>query len=77
MGERAKFYITTAKKPHKDEFIHNELGYNFRIPNVNAALGCAQLGQLPHFLENKRNLAKDYEIFFKEKGVKFRQMIHK
>ena len=42
------------------------------MPNINAALGCAQLEQLPSFLENKRNLAKDYEIFFKEKGIKFR-----
>ena len=42
------------------------------MPNINAALGYAQLEQLPSFLENKRNLAKDYEIFFKEKGIKFR-----
>ena len=39
------------------------------MPNINAALGCAQLEQLTSFLENKRNLAKDYEIFFKEKGL--------
>lgn len=72
IGERAKFLTTTAKEPNTFEFIHNELGYNFRMPNINAALGCAQLEQLPYFLENKRNLANDYEIFFKEKGVKFR-----
>jgi len=72
LGDRAKFLTTTAKEPHKYEFIHNEIGYNFRMPNINAALGCAQLEQLPSFLENKRNLAKDYEIFFKEKGIKFR-----
>jgi perosamine synthetase len=72
LGDRAKFLTTTAKEPHKYEFIHNEIGYNFRMPNINAALGCAQLEQLPSFLEDKRNLAKDYEIFFKEKGVKFR-----
>jgi len=72
IGERAKFLTTTAKEPHKFEFIHNELGYNFRMPNINAALACAQLEQLTLFLENKRNLAKDYEIFFKEKGIKFR-----
>lgn len=72
LGDRAKFLTTTAKEPHKYEFIHNELGYNFRMPNINAALGYAQLEQLPSFLENKRNLAKDYEIFFKEKGIKFR-----
>ena len=72
LGDRAKFLTTTAKQPHKYEFIHNEIGYNFRMPNINAALACAQLEQLPFFLENKRNLAKDYEIFFKEKGIKFR-----
>ena len=42
------------------------------MPNINAALGCAQLEQLQSFLENKRHLAKDYERFFKEKGIKFR-----
>jgi len=72
LGERAKFLTTTAKEPHTFEFIHNELGYNFRMPNINAALACAQLEQLPLFLENKRNLAKNYEMFFKEKGIKFR-----
>ena len=72
LGDRAKFLTTTAKEPNTYEFIHNELGYNFRMPNINAALACAQLEQLPSFLENKRNLAKDYEIFFKEKGIKFR-----
>ena len=72
LGERAKFLTTTAKEPNTYEFIHNELGYNFRMPNINAALACAQLEQLPSFLENKRNLAKDYEIFFKENGIKFR-----
>ena len=72
LGDRAKFLTTTAKEPNKYEFIHNEIGYNFRMPNINAALGCAQLEQLPSFLEDKRNLAKDYEIFFQEKGIKFR-----
>ena len=72
LGDRAKFLTTTAKEPNTYEFIHNELGYNFRMPNINAALACAQLEQLPSFLENKRSLAKDYEIFFKENGIKFR-----
>jgi dTDP-4-amino-4,6-dideoxygalactose transaminase len=72
LGERAKFLTTTAKKPHQYEFIHNEIGYNFRMPNINAALACAQLEQLQSFLEIKRDLAKDYEMFFNEKGVKFR-----
>lgn len=72
LGDRAKFLTTTAKEPHQYEFIHNEIGYNFRMPNINAALACAQLEQMPSFLKNKRELAKDYEIFFKEKGIKFR-----
>ena len=72
LGNRAKFLTTTAKEPHKYEFIHNEIGYNFRMPNINAALACAQLEQLQFFLENKRNLAKDYDKYFKERGIKFR-----
>tara|TARA_B110000261_G_C13033601_1_gene337303 strand:- start:131 stop:1270 length:1140 start_codon:yes stop_codon:yes gene_type:complete len=71
-GERAKFLTTTAKVPHSFEYVHNELGYNYRMPNVNAALACAQLEQLSGFLESKRNLAKEYQGFFKEKGMNFR-----
>ena len=63
---------TTAKEPHSYEYVHNELGYNYRMPNVNAALACAQLEQLSVFLESKRNLAKEYQDFFKEKGMNFR-----
>ena len=73
LGDRAKFLTTTAKEHHKYEFIHNELGYNFRMPNINAALGCAQLEQLPLFLEYKTNLAKEYEVFFENRGIKFRK----
>ena len=73
LGERAKFLTTTAKQPHQYEYVHNELGYNYRMPNLNAALACAQLEQLDFFLENKRNLAKKYETFFKGKGIKFRK----
>lgn len=72
LGEKAKFLTTTAKKPHTYHYIHNELGYNFRMPNVNAALACAQLEQLEEFLANKRVLAEKYEAFFKGKGIKFR-----
>ena len=71
-GERAKFLTTTAKEPNPYEYVHNELGYNFRMPNLNAALACAQLEQLSGFLENKRSLAKEYQAFFKSKGIKFR-----
>jgi len=61
MGERAKHLTTTAKKPHPYEYIHDEVGYNYRLPNLNAALGCAQLEQLETFIEAKRGLATSYQ----------------
>lgn len=64
LGKRAKHLTTTAKIPHPYEFFHDEVGYNYRMPNLNAALGCAQLEQLPAFLESKRALAKRYIQFF-------------
>lgn len=72
LGNKAKFLTTTAKNPHRYEYYHGELGYNFRMPNLNAALACAQLENLNLFLKNKRELAHRYEAFFKENGVKFR-----
>ena len=60
LAQRCKHLTTTAKVPHKWEFFHDEIGYNYRMPNLNAALGCAQLEQLGRFLENKRNLAEKY-----------------
>ncbi|MEX1211414.1 MAG: LegC family aminotransferase [Balneolaceae bacterium] len=71
-GRFAKHLTTTAKKPHKYNYAHDHLGYNYRMPNLNAALICAQLEQLDHFIENKRVLANKYYSFFKEQGVKFR-----
>ncbi len=65
IGNRAKHLTTTAKIPHPYEFIHDEVGYNYRLPNLNAALGCAQLEQLPAFLTSKRTLAARYIEFFK------------
>ncbi|MDP5200725.1 LegC family aminotransferase [Flavobacterium sp. DG2-3] len=72
LGEKGKYLTTTAKIPHPYEYVHDEMGYNFRMPNLNAALACAQLEQLNRFLENKRQLAKEYESFFATNGVKFR-----
>jgi aminotransferase in exopolysaccharide biosynthesis len=72
LGTKAKYLTTTAKKEHPYEYFHNELGYNFRMPNLNAALACAQLEQLNSFLENKRLLAKSYKEFFDTQGIKFR-----
>ena len=59
-AKRAKHLTTTAKQPHAWAFIHDEVGYNYRLPNINAALGCAQLENLPKFLDYKRALAKQY-----------------
>jgi dTDP-4-amino-4,6-dideoxygalactose transaminase len=72
LGARAKFLTTTAKEIHPYEYVHSEIGFNYRMPNINAALACAQLEQLSVFLESKRNLAKEYQAFFKEKGMNFR-----
>ena len=71
-GDYAKHLTTTAKKPHKYEYVHDKLGYNYRMPNLNAALICAQLEQLNNFIENKRTLASKYESFFKKQGLSFR-----
>ncbi len=72
LGRRAKYLTTTAKVPHRWEFFHNEIGYNYRMPNINAALGCAQLEQLPGFLTAKRALAQRYkEAFAAVEGVRF------
>jgi len=72
LGEKAKHITTTAKKNHPFEYFHDQLGYNFRMPNLNAALVCAQIEQLEAFIENKRNLAILYSKFFREMGIKFR-----
>ena len=61
LAKRAKHITTTAKVPHKWEFVHNEIGFNYRLPNLNAALLVAQLEQVNYFLENKRALAKIYD----------------
>jgi len=72
LGQRAKFLTTTAKDPHPYEYFHSESGYNFRMPNLNAALACAQLESIKLFLNDKRSLAKDYKAFFDTEGIKFR-----
>ncbi len=72
LGQKAKHLTTTAKIPHPYEYVHDEIGYNFRMPNINAALGCAQLEQLTTFLDDKRQLATEYAAFFKNQGIKFR-----
>lgn len=72
LGKLAKHLTTTAKVPHRWEFNHDMVGYNYRMPNLNAALGCAQLEQLPVFLAAKRNLAELYrQAFAGVSGVSF------
>jgi perosamine synthetase len=64
LARRAKHLTTTAKVPHRWEFAHDELGYNYRLPNLNAALGCAQLEMLPKLLAAKRRLYRRYSEAF-------------
>ena len=64
LAKRAKHLTTTAKVPHRWEYFHDEVGYNYRLPNLNAALGCAQLEQLPGFIESKRRLYGRYAAAF-------------
>jgi aminotransferase in exopolysaccharide biosynthesis len=64
LGRRAKHLTTTAKMPHRWEYRHDEIAYNYRLPNINAALGCAQLEQLPAFLAAKRALFERYQAAF-------------
>jgi perosamine synthetase len=72
LGRLGKHITTTARVPHPWELSHDMTGYNYRLPNINAALGCAQLEQLPSFLEKKRALAERYKAAFSEvKGVSF------
>lgn len=72
LAKMAKHITTTAKVPHPWEYIHDMIGYNYRMPAINAALGCAQLEQLPTFIEKKRKLAEYYAAAFKNiEGVNF------
>ena len=71
LAKRAKHLTTTAKIPHPYEYVHDEIGYNYRMPNLNAALLVAQLEQLDKFLESKRELASVYEEFFKDSDISF------
>jgi perosamine synthetase len=71
IARRAKHLTTQAKVPHRWDFVHDEIGYNYRMPNLNAAMICAQMEQLDNFLENKRELAGLYQKFFKGREIKF------
>lgn len=66
LGAYAKHITTQAKIPHRWEFRHDHIGYNYRMPNINAALGCAQLEHIEEYVASKRETAKAYEEFFKD-----------
>lgn len=71
MAARAKHLTTQAKVPHAWEFVHDDVGYNYRMPNINAALGVAQLEQIDRFIESKRYIAQQYRLFFENTDVQF------
>ncbi|MGK7873281.1 MAG: LegC family aminotransferase [Xenococcaceae cyanobacterium] len=66
LARQAKHLTSTAKQPHRWEFFHDQLAWNYRLPNLNAALGCAQMERLPNFLHRKRLLAKRYQEVFRD-----------
>ena len=71
VAKRAKHLSTTAKIPHQWEFDHSEIAFNYRLPNLNAALACAQLEKLDSFLENKRETAQKYKKYFQKESWEF------
>ena len=71
LAKRAKYITTTAKVPHPYEFFHDEIGYNYRMPNLNAALGCAQMERLDDFLMLKKQIANKWDDFFDERNANF------
>lgn len=71
LAQHAKHLSTTAKIPHPYEFVHDEVGYNYRMPNLNAAVACAQLEQLQQILDNKRVLADTYKNYFAGTDIQF------
>jgi len=71
LAKKAKHLTTQAKVPHVWEFVHDEIGYNFRMPNINAALGLAQLESLDKFIVAQRKLAQKYSEFFDSNEISF------
>ena len=71
LATKAKHLTTTAKKTHPWEFFHDDVGYNYRMPNINAAVGCAQMECFAGILKNKRTTAKMYKQFFQDIGIPF------
>ena len=73
IAHRAKHLTTTAKVPHPYEYVHDETGYNYRLPNLNAALGCAQMEKLEWMLAQKLEVTQRYREFFDTAGIEMMQ----
>ena len=71
IAKKAKHITTTAKVPHKWEFNHDQIGFNYRMPNLNAALLCAQLEKLEAFISNKRETAHNYQAWCQQNNITF------
>lgn len=71
LAVKAKHITTTAKLPHKYEYVHDEVGYNYRLTNLNAAVGVAQMENIDLYLQNKRSTAEGYQKFFHNREIKF------
>lgn len=71
LAETAKHITTTAKIPHAYEFFHDQVGYNYRLPNLNAAVGCAQMEKLDEFLSIKKRVSQKWSKFFKKQNISF------
>ena len=71
LATKAKHLTTTARVNHRWQFVHDEIGYNYRLPNLNAALGVAQMEKLPAYVENKRWVAQQYQQWGKKQGIQF------
>ncbi len=69
--KKAKHITTTARISHPWEIMHDKIAFNYRMPNINATLGCAQLEKLPEHIENKRKIAKQYKEFFSSIDIHF------
>ncbi len=75
LARQAKHLTTTAKVPHQWDYYHDQLGFNYRMPNINAALGCAQMEQLNQLLDLQRRLADSYQEYFSNSGNKLAEFI--
>jgi len=71
LAMQAKHVTTTAKVPHRYEYKHDQTGYNYRLTNIAAGLGVAQMENIDFFVNKQRELAKKYEVFFADQGIEF------